>query len=164
MILIVSSLIYSIQTWSVLEPFSNCGRICIQLGINLIKNTAHSTRKTGNRKMRGTRPETHPGQTRETEGQADSSGPGGSPLGLGIFFFFFFVCVFLSFWPCPFCPWSSRWKVAGFFFCFFFLPQVQKRPNRTIRIRPVFCFPNLTGVSSRSGFRAIGDFPRLHWA
>ena len=69
----MSSLIYSIQTWSVLEPFSNCGRICIQLGINLIKNTAHSTRKTGNRKMRGTRPETHPGQTRETEGQADSS-------------------------------------------------------------------------------------------
>ena len=96
MILIVSSLIYSIQAWSVLEPFSNCGRICIQLGINLIKNTAHSTRKTGNRKMRGTRPETHPGQTRETEGQADSSGPGGSPLGLGIFFFFFLV-FFLSF-------------------------------------------------------------------
>ena len=53
--------------------------------------------------MRGTRPETHPGQTRETEGQAGSSGPGGAPLGLGIFFFFL-VCVFSFLLTLPILP------------------------------------------------------------
>jgi hypothetical protein len=133
MILIVSSLIYSIQTWSVLEPFSNCGRICIQLGINLIKNTAHSTRKTGNRKMRGTRPETHPGQIRETEGQADSSGPGGSPLGLGIFFFFFFgVCFFFPFDPAHFAHGHRDGRWLDFFLFFFFCPKSKSDPTEPL--------------------------------
>jgi hypothetical protein len=132
MILIVSSLIYSIQTWSVLEPFSNCGRICIQLGINLIKNTAHSTRKTGNRKMRGTRPETHPGQIRETEGQADSSGPGGSPLGLGIFFFFFLVCVFSFLLTLPILPMVIEMEGGWIFLCVFFCPKSKSDPTEPL--------------------------------
>ena len=44
--------------------------------------------------MRGTGPETHPGQTKETKDQADFNGPGGSLLGLVIFFILFWSCVF----------------------------------------------------------------------
>ena len=86
--------------------------------------------------MRGTGPETHPGQTKETKDQADFNGPGGSLLGLGIFFFFFLVvCVFRPFPPCPFLVHvhrDGRWlKVAGFFF-FFFCPKSKSDPTEPL--------------------------------
>ena len=85
--------------------------------------------------MRGTGPETHPGQTKETKDQADFNGPGGSLLGLVIFYFFLVVCVFRPFPPCPFLVHvhrDGRWlKVAGFFFVFF-CPKSKSDPTEPL--------------------------------
>ena len=84
--------------------------------------------------MRGTGPETHPGQTKETKDQADFNGPGGSLLGLGIFFFFGGVC-FSSLSTLPFFgPCSSRWKVVegGWIFFFFFCPKSKSDPTEPL--------------------------------